>query len=74
MRSDAQYCSDGWLRFLKEQKLKDSMSRCDNGYDNAVAECFFSSLKKEHIRRKIYATRAEARAEIFDYIDLSDNS
>ena len=50
-----------------------SMSRRGNCYDNAVAESFFSSLKKERIRRKIYATRAEARAEIFDYIEVFYN-
>jgi putative transposase len=49
------------------------MSRRGNCYDNAVAESFFSSLKKERIRRKIYATRAEARAEIFDYIEVFYN-
>ena len=58
----SQYGSDDWLRFLKEHNLKASMSRRGNCYDNAVAESFFSSLKKERIRRKIYATRAEARA------------
>lgn len=35
---------------------------------NAVAESFFSSLKKEHIRKQIYKIRALARADIFDYI------
>jgi len=69
----SQYGSDDWLRFLKEHNLKASMSRRGNCYDNAVAESFFSSLKKERIRRKIYATRAEARAEIFDYIEVFYN-
>jgi len=69
----SQYGSDDWLRFLKEHNLKPSMSRRGNCYDNAVVESFFSSLKKERIRRKIYATRAEARAEIFDYIEVFYN-
>ena len=45
------------------------MSRKDNCHDNAVAESFFSLLKKDRVKRKIYSTRAEARAEIFDYIE-----
>ena len=56
-----------------EHNLKPSMSWRGNCYDNAVAESFFSSLKKERIRRKIYAKRAEARADIFDYIEVFYN-
>ena len=69
----AQYGSDDWLRFLKAHNLKASMSRRGNCYDNAVAESFFSSLKKELVRRKIYTTREEARTEIFDYIEVFYN-
>jgi len=49
------------------------MSQRGNCYDNAVTESFYSSLKKERIRRKIYAIRAEACAEIFDYIEMFYN-
>ena len=49
------------------------MSRRGNCYDNAVAESFFSGLKKERVRKKIYKTRDEARAEIFDYIEVFYN-
>ena len=45
------------------------MSHRGNCYDNAVAESFFSSLKKDRIKRRIYATRAEAKSDIFDYIE-----
>ncbi|GAB2490776.1 hypothetical protein GCM10027082_47280 [Comamonas humi] len=38
--------------------------------DNAVMESFFSSLKKERIRKRIYKTRDMARAEVFDYIEV----
>ena len=41
--------------------------------DNAVAESFFSSLKKERIRKRIYKTRDMARADIFDYIEVFYN-
>ena len=50
------------------------MSRRGNCLDNAVAESFFSTLKKLRIRRRIYATRDEARADIFDFIELFYNS
>jgi len=49
------------------------MSRCGNCHDNAVAESFFQLLKRERIRRHIYATRDQARAEIFDYIEMFYN-
>jgi putative transposase len=41
--------------------------------DNAVAESFFSSLKKERIRRKVYRTRSLARADVFDYVEMFYN-
>ena len=53
----SQYGSDDWLRFCREHHLEPSMSRRGNCWDNAVAESFFSSLKKERIRKRIYKTR-----------------
>jgi len=61
--------SDDFARWCKDNRLIPSMSRRGNYYDNAVAESFFSSLKKELIKRKIYVTRKEAKSEIFEYID-----
>jgi putative transposase len=49
------------------------MSRRGNCWDNAVAESFFSSLKKEHIKKRIYKNRAIATADITEYIDLFYN-
>ncbi|OOZ37986.1 hypothetical protein BOW53_16810 [Solemya pervernicosa gill symbiont] len=120
----SQYSSDEWTRFCKTNNLIPSMSRRGNCYDNAAAESFFSSLKKEKIRgvvifaeacfghpgpskqqklnatvyacgaptvlrtlrnhlfaalhsgqrrRHIFKTREEARAEIFDYIEVFYN-
>lgn len=69
----SQYGSDDWLRFCKDNGLEPSMSRRGNCYDNAVAESFFSSLKKERVCRKIYRTREEARSDIFDYIEMFYN-
>lgn len=70
----SQYGSDDWMRFCKEHGLDPSMSRKGNCYDNAVAESFFSSLKKERIRRRIYSTRDDAKSDVFDYIELFYNS
>ncbi len=64
-----QYGSDDWLRFLKANNLEPSMSRRGHCWDNAVAESFFSSLKKERIKKRIYKTRDLARADVFDYIE-----
>lgn len=69
----SQYGSDDAMRFCRDHNLEPSMSRRGNCYDNAVAESFFSSLKKERIGRKIYRTREEARADIFDYIEVFYN-
>jgi putative transposase len=69
----SQYGSDDWMRFCRDHGLQPSMSRRGNCYDNAVAESFFGSLKKERIRKKIYRTRSEARADIFEYIEVFYN-
>src|SRR5690606_33183280 len=68
-----QYGSDDWQRFCRANNLQPSMSRRANCWDNAVAESFFSSLKKERIRKRIYKTRDLARADIFDYIEVFYN-
>ena len=49
------------------------MSRRGNCHDNAVAESFFSSLKRERIRRRTYKTREDARQHVFDYIEMFYN-
>jgi putative transposase len=69
----SQYGSDDWLRCCKQHNLELSMSRRGNCWDNAVAESFFSSLKKERIKKRIYKTREMARADIFDYIEMLYN-
>lgn len=65
----SQYGSDDWLRFCRAHHITPSMSRRGNCWDNAVVESFFSSLKKERVRKKIYRTRDDARADVFDYIE-----
>ncbi len=64
-----QYGSDAWRRFCKANHLEPSMSRRGNCWDNAVVESFFSSLKKERIKKRIYATREAATLDVADYID-----
>jgi putative transposase len=69
----SQFGSDDWQRFYRANNLERSMSRRGNCWDNAVAESFFSSLKKERIRRRIYKTRDLAKADVFDYIEVFYN-
>ena len=68
-----QFTSGDWQAFLSEHGIVCSMSRRGNCHDNAVAESFFQLLKRERIRRKIYLTRDEARADLFDYIEVFYN-
>ena len=65
----SQFGSDDFTRWCKDHGFVASMSRRGNCYDNAVAESFFSSLKKERIRRRIYVTRDDAKSDLFEYIE-----
>ena len=65
----SQFGSDDFNRWCKDNQLVPSMSRRRNCWYNAVAESFFSSLKKERIKRRIYASRQEAMSDVFDYIE-----
>ena len=68
-----QYGSDAWRRFCRSNRLEPSMSRKGNCWDNAVAESFFSSLKKERIKKHIYKNRDLAVADVAEYIDAFYN-
>ena len=68
-----QYGSDAWRRFCGSHHLEPSMSRKGNCWDNAVAESFFSSLKKERVKKRIYRTRDLALNDVADYIDAFYN-
>ena len=67
------YTSDGWRKFPSAHGLVCSMSRRVNCHDNAPAESYFSLLKRERIRRRIYLTKDAARADVFDYIEIFYN-
>ena len=68
-----QYGSDAWRRFCRANRLQPSMSRKGNCWDNAVAESFFSSLKKERIKKHIYKNRELAMNDVADYIETFYN-
>ena len=68
-----QFTSEEYQRFLQGHNLTGSMSRIGSCADNAAAESFFGVLKRERVNRRRYLTRAEARADIFDYIERFHN-
>ena len=69
-----QYTSEAYQQYLKNQGLIGSMSAVGSCADNAAAESFFGLLKRERVYRRSYRTRAEARADIFDYIERFHNA
>lgn len=69
----SQYTSDDYQRMLREAGITCSMSGRGNCYDNAVAESFFGTLKRELIYRRSWATRDDAAAAIHEYIEVFYN-
>ncbi len=65
----SQYTSEVFQRLLAEHGVICSMSRSGNVWDNAAMESFFSSLKTERKAQRLYRTRDQARADVFDYIE-----
>ena len=65
----SQYTSEPFQRLLADHGVTCSMSRAGNVWDNAAMERFFSSLKTERTASKTYRTRAQAKADVFDYIE-----
>ena len=65
-----QYAAGDFRRALAQAGLVPSMSRRGNCYDNAAMESFWSTLKIELVYRRDFRTHRQARAEIFDYIEL----
>ena len=65
----AQFASGAYRQVLAAHGLLASMSRKGNCYDNAFIESFWSSLKYETVYHRKFATRAEARTALFDYIE-----
>ena len=69
----SQYASEHYRRLLAKHGIACSMSRRANCWDNAPMESFFASLKKELVHHEDYQTREEAKASIFDYIEVFYN-
>ena len=67
------YASEHYQRTLTTHGIKCSMSRRGNCWDNAPAESFFATLKRELVHHEVYETRTEARASLFEYIEVFDN-
>ena len=68
-----QYASKDFRELLKKHGCLSSMSGSGNCFDNAVAESFFGTLKKELIYDKVYYTRREAISSIFEYLEVFYN-
>jgi len=69
----SQYASHDFQKLLRDQGIECSMSGAGNCYDNAVVESFFALFKRERLHRRHYQSRAEARADIFQYIEIFYN-
>lgn len=68
-----QYAAEEYQDLLSRNKVICSMSRKGNCWDNACAENFFGRLKSEHIQDRLYASRQEARQDVFWYIEVFYN-
>ena len=68
-----QYAAEEYQALLSRNRVICSMSRKGNCWDNACAENFFSRLKSEHIQDRVYASRHEARQDVFWYIEVFYN-
>ena len=68
-----QFASADYQQFLKDHQIISSMSAVGHCGDNAAMEGFFGLLKRERVYRRRYLTLAEARADLFDYIERFHN-
>ena len=68
-----QYASEHYQRTLTTHGIECRMSRRGDCWDNAPAESFFATLKKELVHHEVYETRTEARARLFEYIEVFYN-
>lgn len=69
----SQYAGTKYRKLIKKAGLTQSMSRKGECLDNAPMESFFASLKKELVHRQRFTTHAQARAAIFEYIEVFYN-
>lgn len=69
----SQYASRLFRRRLWRYRMRQSMSAKGNCWDNAVAESFFATLKKELVRDHAFPSRDAARSDVFEYIEVFYN-
>ena len=69
----SQYASDGYRHLLQSHGIECSMSGRGDCWDNAAMESFFATLKTELVNHEHYETRGQARASIFEYIEVFYN-
>ena len=69
----SQYASADYRALLATSGIECSMSRKGCCWDNAVAESFFHTLKTELVHHEDYGSRAEAKASLFEYIEVFYN-
>ena len=72
-RESAQFVSLAFGQQARAAGIAQSMGSRGDCWDNAVAESFFATLKKELIHRRTWPTKAELRTEVFDYIEVFYN-
>jgi putative transposase len=65
----SQYVSLAFGQQARKAGIALSMGSTGDAYDNAVAESFFATLKKELINRRTWPTRRELIGEVFDYVE-----
>ena len=65
--------AEPYRKVLGRHGIRQSMSRRGNCLDNAPMESFFASLKKEHVHHVRFRSRAEARAAVFEYVEIFYN-
>jgi transposase InsO family protein len=68
-----QYASEDYMYLLQSHDMKISMSGKGDCWDNAAMESFWSTLKTELVNHEHYATHEQARASIFEYIEVFYN-
>jgi transposase InsO family protein len=69
----AQYTDRAYQAMLKEHGIQASRNGAGSWYDNAPMESFFGTLKSELVHHRVYGTRAEARPDLFFYIEAFYN-
>ena len=69
----SQYSADPFQRLMADHGITCSISGSGNVWDIAAMESFFSSLKTERVRKRVYRNRDQARADVFHYIERFHN-